>query len=235
MLQTPIASITVPRPRGTRTTATAARTAKQRPAIAERDAEGVVVEEPNDGERGQGAGPRPGSREQQEDAVEGGRGGQGDPEWRPDDRQRQLRLVLLEQRQHGMGRKQQGGKQRRDRRHSPLRAIRPSLAGSGCAPLLDDLHPRSLRYESELLMSRLTSSATTSVSGRPRCATRLGRSMRSQREAWGGRVDRMISSKSPSCRASSMASIGSARRDTDPVTGRCAAASISGTARSTTA
>lgn len=71
--------------------------------------------------------------------------------------------------------------------------------------------------------------AMTVVTGRPRCATRRDRSTCSRRDTPDGRVNRMISSKSPLHTASSMASIGSCRIDTEPSVGRWAASSMRGT------
>ena len=62
------------------------------------------------------------------------------------------------------------------------------------------------------------SCAITVVTGRPRWATRWGRSRCSQRDTAHGSVERMISSKSSSWSVSSIASIGSWRGETAPST-----------------
>ena len=79
------------------------------------------------------------------------------------------------------------------------------------------------------------SCAITVVRGRPRWATRWGRSRCSQRDTAWGSVERMISSKSSSWRVSSMASIGLWRGETEPSVGRPPqASSMSGSASAST-
>ena len=72
------------------------------------------------------------------------------------------------------------------------------------------------------------SCATTVVTGTPRCDDAMRRSRWSQLETLCGSVERMISWNSPSCSASSMASMGSCRYETEPSAAPPAASWITG-------